>query len=56
MPIKMDSRDFDHKNIPSYNLETIPKSLAENKTNPYELLDGIVSYANFQPNTFKYQT
>jgi integrase len=29
---------------PSYNLETILKPLAENKINPYELLDGFVSY------------
>jgi integrase len=29
---------------PSYNLETILKPLAENKINPYELLDGFISY------------
>ena len=29
---------------PDYNLETILKPLAENKINPYELLDGFISY------------
>src|SRR5262249_5869461 len=29
---------------PNYNLETILKPLAENKINPYELLDDFVSY------------
>ena len=35
---------FLSQKYPSYNLETILKSLAENKINPYELLDGFVSY------------
>ena len=47
---------FWSQKYPSYNLETIPKSLAENKTNPYELLDGIVSYlqiSNLTPSSIK---
>ena len=35
---------FLSQNYPDYNLETILKPLAENKINPYELLDSFVSY------------
>jgi integrase len=44
------------QNYPSYNLETILKPLAENKINPYELLDGFVSYLqslNLTPSSIK---
>ncbi len=35
---------FLSQKYPGYNLETILKPLVENKINPYELLDGFVSY------------
>jgi len=41
---------------PNYNLETILKPLGENKINPYELLDGFVSYLqtfNLTPTSIK---
>jgi integrase len=47
---------FLSQKYPSYNLETILKSLAENKINPYELLDGFVSYLqslNLTPSSTK---
>ena len=47
---------FLSQRYPNYNLETILKPLAENKINPYELLDNFISYlqiSNLTPSSIK---
>jgi hypothetical protein len=47
---------FLSQKYPDYNLDTILKPLGENKINPYELLDGFVSYLqtfNLTPSSIK---
>ena len=47
---------FLSQKYPNYNLETILKPLAENKINPYELLDSFISYlqiSNLTPSSIK---